>query len=195
MSKVKIIIADYSVIVREGLIKIIQEEGDFEITEIDNARQLKRNLNRTNPDLLLIGSDFITSQDETAKTQSKDFETIIITRYNDTNIANPDCSISLTSSKEIIRNKVNACLKKAGLNQKTKIESNDLSKREMTILKEVALGRTSKEIAEKLFISNHTVLTHRKNIYRKLQIKTASGLTVYAILNNMITLDDLEKFN
>jgi len=51
---------------------------------------------------------------------------------------------------------------------------------------------TSKEIAEKLFLSAHTVITHRKNITTKLGIKTISGLTVYAILNNIISIGDLE---
>ncbi|NOY35953.1 MAG: helix-turn-helix transcriptional regulator [Chlorobi bacterium] len=65
-----------------------------------------------------------------------------------------------------------------------------LSKREINILRLVALGNTNKEIAEKLFISTHTVITHRKNITRKLGIKTVSGLTVYAILNKIIHLED-----
>ena len=56
----------------------------------------------------------------------------------------------------------------------------------------VARGLTNKEIAEDLFISTHTVITHRKNIVRKLGIKTVSGLTVYAILNKIIDMTDLQ---
>ena len=66
---------------------------------------------------------------------------------------------------------------------------NELSEREKTILSYVAKGLTNKEIADKLFLSTHTVITHRKNITNKLGIKTISGLTVYAILNNIISLD------
>jgi DNA-binding CsgD family transcriptional regulator len=43
-----------------------------------------------------------------------------------------------------------------------------------------------------LFISSHTVMTHRKNITRKLGIKTISGLTVYAILNKLINVEELQ---
>jgi len=70
-----------------------------------------------------------------------------------------------------------------------------LSKREKDILKQVALGLTNSQIGEKLFISQHTVVTHRKKITAKLGIKTISGLTVYALLNNLIEISDVDELN
>ncbi len=70
-------------------------------------------------------------------------------------------------------------------------EESDLSEREKDILREIALGKTNKEMADNLFISAHTVITHRKNITRKLGIKTVSGLTVYAILNKIIQIEEI----
>lgn len=67
-----------------------------------------------------------------------------------------------------------------------------LSEREIDILKLVALGYTNKEIAEELYISVNTVITHRKNLTEKLGIKTISGITVYAIMNNLINPDDVK---
>jgi two-component system, NarL family, response regulator NreC len=64
--------------------------------------------------------------------------------------------------------------------------SNQLSTREIEILQQVAQGLSNKEISEKLFISIHTVITHRKHITAKLGIKSISGLTLYASLNNLI---------
>ena len=53
-------------------------------------------------------------------------------------------------------------------------------------------GWTNQEIAEHLNISLNTVLTHRKNITAKLGIKTVSGLTFYAIMNGLISGDEIE---
>lgn len=64
---------------------------------------------------------------------------------------------------------------------------NKLTQRETSVLKLVAEGCTNKEIADKLNISINTVLTHRKNITSKLGIKSVSGLSVYAMMNGLIT--------
>lgn len=61
-----------------------------------------------------------------------------------------------------------------------------ITKREKDVLECVAKGLSSQEIADKLFISRHTVITHRKNICGKLGIKTVSGLTLYALVNKII---------
>ena len=73
-----------------------------------------------------------------------------------------------------------------------KEETEELTPREKLILKHVALGYTNKEIATKLFISTHTVISHRKNITRKLDIKTVSGLTVYSLINGIIKMEDIQ---
>ncbi len=70
-------------------------------------------------------------------------------------------------------------------------ESSDLTTREKDVLKLVALGHSNKEIADQLFISIHTVISHRKNLTEKLGIKSSSGLTDYAILNQLIDTDSI----
>ena len=64
-------------------------------------------------------------------------------------------------------------------------ESYELSERETEVLVLLAQGLSSKEIADKLNISVHTVSTHRKNITRKTDIKSIAGLAVYATLHNL----------
>lgn len=70
-------------------------------------------------------------------------------------------------------------------------EQEELSDREKEVLIEIVKGLSNKEVAEKLFISVHTVITHRKNIVRKLNIHSSAGLTIYAIVNNMIDINTL----
>ena len=65
-------------------------------------------------------------------------------------------------------------------------DGEELSSREKEILVCVAKGMLNKEIADKLCLSIYTVITHRKNITRKLGIKTVAGLTLYALLNGLI---------
>lgn len=61
-----------------------------------------------------------------------------------------------------------------------------LSQRETDVLKGIVAGKINKEIAADLGISINTVLTHRKNITSKLGIKSVSGLSIYALMNNLV---------
>lgn len=67
-----------------------------------------------------------------------------------------------------------------------------LSSREKDIIREVAKGLSNKQIAAKLFLSVHTVATHRRNIASKLNIHSAAGLTIYAILHNIVRMDEIK---
>ena len=67
-----------------------------------------------------------------------------------------------------------------------------LSQREKEIIVCVVKGLTNKQIAEELFISTHTVITHRRNIAAKLQIHSAAGLTIYAIVNKLVELSEIK---
>ncbi|MBR6417689.1 MAG: helix-turn-helix transcriptional regulator [Bacteroidales bacterium] len=62
----------------------------------------------------------------------------------------------------------------------------ELSNREMDVLVLVAKGLSTKEIADKLNISVHTVNSHRKNITHKTGIKSVAGLAVYAMIHNLM---------
>lgn len=67
-----------------------------------------------------------------------------------------------------------------------------LSQREKEIVTLVVKGLTNKEIAETLYLSVHTVITHRRNIARKLEIHSATGLTIYAIVNRLVDLSEIK---
>lgn len=68
----------------------------------------------------------------------------------------------------------------------SKCEGLSLSKREIEIIQLIAEGLTNKEIAEKLFLSSHTVNTHRKNLMQKLGLKNTAGIVIYALKENLL---------
>ena len=67
-----------------------------------------------------------------------------------------------------------------------------LSEREKDVIVSLVQGMTNKEIADHLFISINTVITHRRNIARKLQIHSPAGLTIYAIVNNLVDISSVK---
>ena len=71
-------------------------------------------------------------------------------------------------------------------------EQEVLSGREKEIIACVVKGMTNKETADALCLSVHTVITHRRNIARKLQIHSPAGLTIYAIVNKLVELSDIK---
>ena len=68
-----------------------------------------------------------------------------------------------------------------------------LSDREKDIIICVAKGMNNKEIADYLYLSVHTVTTHRRNISNKLQIHTTAGLIIYAIANKLVNIEEIQK--
>ena len=67
-----------------------------------------------------------------------------------------------------------------------------LSEREREVIIALVQGMSNKEIAEHLFISVNTVITHRRNIARKLQIHSSAGLTIYAIVNGLVDISSVK---
>lgn len=66
-----------------------------------------------------------------------------------------------------------------------------LSEREKDVIISLVQGMTNKEIANHLCIAPNTVITHRRNIARKLQIHTPAGLTIYAIVSNLVDISSV----
>ena len=100
-------------------------------------------------------------------------------------------NITIKASQEVIIEQLEQLF--TGENNSISSDNNkELSTRETDVLQLIVKGSTNKEIADKLNISLNTVLSHRKNITTKLGIKTVSGLTFYAIMNGIISGDDIE---
>lgn len=67
-----------------------------------------------------------------------------------------------------------------------------LGEREKDVIVALVQGMTNKEIADHLCIAVNTVITHRRNIARKLQIHSPAGLTIYAIVNNLVDISTVK---
>lgn len=99
---------------------------------------------------------------------------------------------------ERLENQVRLTMGEATETLEVKTEPEDsevakLSEREKDIIRCVARGMSNKEIADKLFISAHTVATHRRNIGSKLEIHSPGGLIIFALLHNIIDLRDIKE--
>jgi len=71
-------------------------------------------------------------------------------------------------------------------------EVHNLTEREKEIIRNVARGLSNKEIADKLCLSVHTVATHRRNICAKLDIHSAAGLTIFAIIHHLLKVSEVK---
>lgn len=74
---------------------------------------------------------------------------------------------------------------------KESADSELLSEREKDIIRGLVRGKSTKEIADELFISVHTVSTHRRNINSKLGIHSSAGLVIYALLNHIVDINEV----
>lgn len=68
----------------------------------------------------------------------------------------------------------------------------ELSSREREIVISIVKGMSNKEIADAINLSVNTVMTHRRNIARKLQIHSTAALIVYAIVRNLVKIEDIK---
>ncbi len=190
MPKVRFIIAEKSYLLRQGLVSAIQSIANAMVIEkIENINELS-NLPET--DYLIVSGKWIKKAplqaNEWMQLYPKMKIIVLIGEFCPAFILNDySLKIEVNSTKASILKTIQSLVDEIPQLE----EEPELTKREQSILREIALGLSNKEIAEKLFISTHTVITHRKNIIRKLDIKSVSGLTVYAILNQIISIDEV----
>lgn len=192
----RIIVIHPSEIIRLGLHSIIKSLFDIDAILLSRIDELNSYLEiRDTTILFLLDPEFNKDQFMSAVENFKKSNAVKIVHFEesidiDYSNSNCDCSLPINASKTIIFDLLDPYLKQKNSSRKSK--PTELTEREIDVLKEVALGKTNKDIAEELFISFHTVISHRKNITEKLGIKSISGLTVYAILNNLIDTNTMD---
>ncbi len=191
----RVIICEASEIIANGLAEIIDSMSQFDVVlRIDSPERLSEKIVATDANMLIVnptllgfeGKDFLLKL-------SKEYPHVTLIALVTSCIEHGSLApyggvIDIYDPKQKVIGKLNEWVKDDNPKKNDDVE---LSKRETDVLVAVAKGMMNKEIADQMNISIHTVISHRKNITRKTGIKSVSGLTVYALLNNLIAEDEL----
>jgi DNA-binding NarL/FixJ family response regulator len=195
---INIIIADASEIINEGLSGIIMNTGQlFEVHSASNLCELEQLNIKTRAEVIFINPVLIQNQLKHFLSLKKDFQGTqwigILYSYADPQILSElNGVININDSRNEIIGSIHKLLSSEQLSDNQK-QQETLSEREIDVLKLLVDGNANKEIADKLNISTHTVISHRKNISQKTGIKSVSGLTIYAVVKNIISIDSYRE--
>lgn len=197
MERVSFIIASKSYILSKGMHLLVNEiRNAYVVNVVHDMDDLDSALKEHQPSVLFLSSDVASDlQDGLLNGLQNDYpEMKWVSLHLNSFPLKSKLSYACVLEEFASKTELSGCLNKL-VAKLSLMEDNDdadkLSEREQMVLTQVAMGLTNKEIAEKLFISQHTVITHRKKITQKLGIKTISGLTVYAIINDLISMEDI----
>ena len=191
----RVIICETSEIIANGLADIIDGMAQFDVVaRIDNPERLSEKILSNDANVLVINPMLLGYQNKEflfglGKEHPNLITIAMVTSCLDhSNLTPYNGVIEINDSKSKIIDKLSEWVADKAPKKNDDVE---LSKRETDVLIAVAKGLMNKEIADQMNMSIHTVISHRKNITRKTGIKSVSGLTVYALLNNLINEDEL----
>ena len=199
--KINITIVDQSSIICEGLAAIIaQILPDAQLETVDSSIDICQFIDDNRPQIVIINpaaftynrGDKISVLRQCANKSQSKLTALVYAYFDENTLQAFDEVIFIDDSQERIKEKIVALIKKKQENKPEAAES-ILSQREIDVLKLLSLGLSNKEIAENLNISTHTAISHRKNITSKLGVRSTSGLTIYAVINKLISEEDYHK--
>lgn len=195
MKRYRLAIVEQSDVITEGLRVLLRDDNDFEVVFTDKVlRRLAERFGVVEPDIVIVDSrvaDALPQHIRSAypEMQHTSLAAIATTVCDEELMRQFDSVINIFDSQSQIVRKLHAAIEQNQTNPYS--DSHDLSERERDVLILVAKGLSNKEIADRLNISIHTVMSHRKNITHKTGIKSVAGLTVYALLNNLVDQNDM----
>ena len=194
----KMAIAETSVIVRTGLALVLKRMQGMKILPIEvvSPESLADCMRLHKPDVLIINPAFpgyfdIRKFREDPQHAGVKCIALLCSMGDNSILKYYDDTFSLYDDPEDMKEKLNRMLNLSG-QEDGRGGQEVLSSREKEIVTCVVKGMTNKEIADALFLSTHTVITHRRNIARKLQIHSPAGLTNYAIVNKLVEIQDIK---
>ena len=178
-----VIIAEPSLIIRRGVVSLLLNiDLGVDVEEVEEFSQLREVIAANNPDLVVVNPTLL------GLLTPKDFlvgDSVRMVALQ-TQLSFVDLSKDYHGVISIFDNELQVQALFDRLFSNVTEEEQELSQREKEIVIAIAHGKSNKEIANELFISTHTVMTHRKNIAAKLKIHNSAGITIYAIVNKLI---------
>lgn len=217
MAAIQLMIADDHSMIREGLKQLLELEGDFQvIAEASDGEECLEKLLKEKPDVLLLDINMPNKNGlevlkELNKSNERSVKVLVLTVHNEVEYLLKAVEIGIDGY--VLKDSESVELKKAismiaggdtyiqpdlipMLNAKMLSLENDyekiesLTKRELDVLKNLAVGMYNKEIAIKLEISERTVKNHVSNIFKKIGVADRTQAAVFAIRNNLININD-----
>ena len=211
---VKIMIADDHSLIREGLKNLLELEGDIEVVaEAEDGMQCLDKLEYITPDVLLLDINMPKKNGlevlRVLKDRKSKVKVLVLTVHNETEYLMKAVDIGIDGY--VLKDSESSELKKAifaiaegenyiqpslipALNNKM-IEKNEdelkidsLTKREVQVLKELAVGKFNRDIAKEMEISERTVKNHISSIFKKLDVTDRTQAAVFAIRNNLVEI-------
>ncbi len=194
MRHTHILILEDAPVVREGLKSIMESMRNVhEVMTIGTFDELSHFLKQKSCQIVLISPHYLLSHQNQTQQLRSQYSNVkwIGVQYNvfsEELLSKLDGVVDVFDNQETLSAKLSKWLE---INSDEVSQNKDsLTERETDVLKLLALGKSNKEIADELNISTNTVITHRKNISQKTGIKSVAGMTIYAVVQNLVSLDE-----
>jgi DNA-binding NarL/FixJ family response regulator len=191
---VDIVLAETSAIVSEGLASIFTKWGfKCTLTVVTSLEDAELQIAKCMPNLAIVNPAFIQNNPKAFGSLKCQFDQVTwvglqYNYYDPKTLSAFDALITVSDTPEQIVAALSKILARKG--KPAQSSSHEaLSERETDVLRLLATGMSNKEIADRLNISINTVITHRKNISQKTGIKSVSGLTIYAVVQKLVSID------
>ena len=182
--KQRLLIIEPSEVIIEGLKAVLEGQIRFKVLEPElDVTRLEERIVASRPDILLINPTLPVDISRLRGEQPLAIVALVYQYVERDVLKNYDAVVEIRDSRAII---IETLAQTSPAETDSGKGNYELTKRETAVLVQLAQGKTNKEIADALSVSVHTVISHRKNITHKTGIKSVAGLTVYAMLNNLI---------
>ena len=190
MRRYRIAIVEPSVIIAQGVASILRSSGEADVVAIyPTLRAYADRLPVKDVEVVVVGSQVAVGAQLRSELQGVAVVLLSTTVVDEETLRQVDGVINIYDDEAALMRKLRTAVEQGETNPYS--DSHDLSERERDVLILAAKGMANKEIADRLNISIHTVMSHRKNITHKTGIKSVAGLTVYALLNNLLDQSDV----